>query len=335
MAYEVKGAPFRFDGAVNVENCETSKDVIETAGLNWSVAKCDIYGSIKTDDSLNNEYIKVPNRFGIYRTDINLPLGTVKKDYEIVQNIDAFKFFDDAIGKDKAIWQTAGSFGNGERIFVSAKLPNDIIVNGKDAVENYLVFTTGHDGLNGVKILFTPIRVVCQNSLMMAIKRSTNYVSYRHSSKIHSNLEIAKTILGISENISETYRNNFNYMITSMVDDNYAINVFANVVLTDNDITNIKNTGHNIKQIIYRNENAISDAKISTRKVNILAGMHDYYFNGIGQQEIVGTKYGVFNAITGYYSNVANSDGIKRMDSLLYGDKSNKIKTAGNILLAA
>ena len=60
-----------------------------------------------------------------------------------------------------------------------------------------------------------------------------------------------------------------------------------------------------------------------------------YYFDGIGQKELVGTGYGVYNAVNGYYSNVDNSEGLKRMDSLLYGDKARKIELAGNLILAA
>ena len=172
MSYTIKGAPFRYKGAINVEDCRTSEDVMRKAQLDWNVAKCELIakmpGLIEDIDKSSGfmkggDYYEVcPNAFATYRTDHNIPLGLVKDRYTIVQNTEAFSFFDKAIGKDKAIWQTAGFFGNGERVFVSAKLPNNILVNG-DPVENYLVFTTSHDGSCGVKILFTPIRVICEN----------------------------------------------------------------------------------------------------------------------------------------------------------------------------
>ena len=162
--YIVKGVPFRTKGAVNVEDCTTSEEVIKKAGLDWSVDKCYIYAAMLSNikDSFNEggiDYAPIDNTYGIYRTDKNIPLGIVKGRYTTVQNIDAFKFFDKAIGKNKAIWQTAGAFDQGQRIFVSAKLPNNIFVKN-DVVDNYLVFTTSHDGSTGVKILLTPIRVV-------------------------------------------------------------------------------------------------------------------------------------------------------------------------------
>ena len=63
--------------------------------------------------------------------------------------------------------------------------------------------------------------------------------------------------------------------------------------------------------------------------------MNNYYFAVVLQLEIIGSAWGVYNAVTGYYSNVDNSEGIKRMDSLLYGDKSRKIELTGNLILAA
>ena len=69
------------------------------------------------------------------------------------------------------------------------------------------------------------------------------------------------------------------------------------------------------------------------KKANTLHEMTNYYFNGIGQKEIVGTAWGVYNAVTGFYSNVDNNEGIKRMDTLLFGDRANKIEKVGNYLI--
>lgn len=344
MSYVVKGAPFRYRGAVNVENCKTVAEVMSAAGLDWNVAKCELVAKMPTHDIYAKEkdtfimgdsmYKICPNAFATYRTDYNIPLGIVKERYTPVQNVEAFTFFDGAIGKDKAIWQTAGFFGMGERIFVSAKLPKNILVNG-DPVENYLVFTTSHDGSSGVKILFTPIRVVCQNTLNAAIATSTNYVSFRHTKSVHGNLDIAAEILGICETRIVALQEQFNIMRKIQINDDKAQQIFANVILTEDEQFRIKQTGHTIGQIITRDWRAINDSQVSMKKVNTLSEINNYYFAGIGQKEILGTAWGVYNAITGYYSNIDNSEGTKRMDSLLYGDKSRKIELAGNLVLAA
>lgn len=343
MSYSVKGKPWAYRGAVNVENCKTAAEVMSVAGLNWNVAKCELVAKMplhqdRAEDNGfvfgSNNYVDFPNAFATYRTDHNIPLGIVKERYTPVQNVEAFTFFDGAIGKDKAIWQTAGFFGNGERIFVSAKLPKNILVDG-DPVENYLVFTTSHDGSSGVKILFTPIRVVCENTLNAAIASSTNYISFRHTKSVHGNLDIAAEILGVCNTRIVALQEQFNAMRKIQMTDDKAQQVFANVILTEDEQLRIKQTGHTIGQIITRDWRAINDSQVSMKKVNTLSEINNYYFAGIGQKEILGTAWGVYNAITGYYSNIDNSEGTKRMDSILYGDKSRKIELAGNLVLAA
>lgn len=343
MSYAVKGAPFRYIGAVNVEECKTAADVMSAAELDWKVAKCELVAKmpLHTDKPENggfvfgsNNYVDCPNAYAIYRTDYNIPLGIVKERYTPVQNIDAFTFFDGAIGKDKAIWQTAGFFGSGERIFVSAKLPKNILVDG-DPVENYLVFTNSHDGSSGVKILFTPIRVVCQNTLNAAIAASSNFISFRHTKSVHQKIDVAAEILGICDSQIQFLNEQYNFMKKIQMNDTQAQEIFANVILTEDEQFRVKQTGHTIGQIVTRDWRAIQDSQISMKKVNTIAEMNNYYFSGVGQREILGTAWGVYGAITGYYANVDNSEGTKRMDSLLYGDKSRKIELAGNLLIAA
>ena len=343
MAYTVKGMPFRYKGAVNVEDCKTAEDVMSSAGLNWNVSKCELVAKMPihiNQADVNgfihgaNNYVECPNAFATYRTDYNIPLGIVKERYTPVQNTEAFNFFNNAIGKNKALWQTAGFFGNGERIFVSAKLPKNIFVQD-DVIENYLVFTTSHDGSSGVKILFTPIRIICENTLNAAIKQSTNYISFRHTKSIHSNLDIASEILCSCDSKIAHLQEAFIAMKKIRMNDTEAQKVFANVILTEDEQFRIKQTGHTVEQIILRDWRAIQDSSISMKKVNTLSEINNYYFNGVGQREIIGTGYGVYNAINGYYSNVDNSEGTKRMDSLLYGDKSRKIELTGNLVLAA
>lgn len=338
----IKGAPFRFKGSVDVSNCETAEEVINQAQLNWIVKKCPVVAKMipslhesKDDGFINdNMYYRDLNHvYATYRSDVNIPLGIVKDKYEPVQNIDAFKFFNDAIGIDKAIWQTAGYFGQGERIFVSAKLPNIIDVGNDDIVENYLVFTTSHDGSSGVKILFTPIRVVCENTLNAAIKGSSNIVSFRHTASVHDNIQLISQILASCNNISVNLGEKFKEMKSIKVNDIQSQYYFAKNVLTDDELGKLKVNGYTPFDIITRNYHAMEAANISTRKTNVLAEMWNYYHSGPGQREIMGTAWGLYNTITGYYSNVDNIEGAKRMDSILYGDKSRKIMVAGDMAL--
>jgi hypothetical protein len=84
---------------------------------------------------------------------------------------------------------------------------------------------------------------------------------------------------------------------------------------------------------VYYAATTPDDGTLYDTLVNVVAEMNNYYYSGIGQREIINTKWGAYNAVTGYYSNIDNSNGLKRMDSILYGSKAKKIELAGNILM--
>ena len=348
LSFRIKGIPFRYKGAINVEDCKTAEDVIIKAGLDWEVSKCPLVAKMPFDGTIDmmshpveesfvrgsDLYRDCPNAYATYRTDKNIPLGIVKEKYTEVQNIDAFSFFDNAIGRDKAIWQTAGFFGNGERIFVSAKLPDSIYVNGQDPVDNYLVFTTSHDGSSGVKILFTPIRVICENTLNAAIKNATNYVSFRHTASVHRNIDQAGEILGIAKEKTQFLAEQYEAMSKIKMTDTEVNQYFVDLILSENEKLSLLETGHNNEQLINKHWQAIDDSGISMKKVNVLHNMREYYEIGPGQKQYLGTAWGAYNAVTGYYSNVDNAEGIKRFDKLVFGSQSIKIQTAGNLIAA-
>lgn len=351
MSYRIIGQPWRYTGAVNVEDCKTTEEVMIKAGLNYEVKKhelvvkmpidvmnmdkaLDDFNNLKKKDSDahilgSNLYTTCPNAYCTYRDDYKIPLGAVKKQYTIVQNKEAFKFFDDVIGANEAKWQTAGFFGNGEKVFVSAKLPDNILVKG-DKVDNYLVFVNSHDSSSGVKILFTPIRVICQNTLTAAIRTSTNYISIRHTESAHANIKQAHEVLGITKKKIEYANEVYNMLANIKVTDEIVMEYICKHNLSEAEIEKLLGTNHTFKQVIYRNGSAVEDAEISTRKLNIITDIWEYYNDGIGQKEIAGTAWGAFNAISGYYSNVDNSEGSKRMDSLLFNDKAKKLEKAIN-----
>lgn len=345
--YGIKGIPWEYRGVTDVKDCKTSEEVIVKAKLDWTVDKCPLYAKMNLNINGDEELDKIieetkdegshlygkdifrncPNTYATYRTDFNIPLGAVKGKYTPVQNKEAFKFFDDAVGSGKALWQTAGSFGNGERIFISAKLPSTILVKG-DPVDNYLVFTNTHDGSGGVKILFTPIRIVCKNTLTAAIKTSTNYISFRHTASVHSNIQTAHEILGICDTRRKDLEDAYNILANIKVTDEEVMAYIAQNTLSVGENNNLLDSGHSYKELCYRNNGAYEDSGISMRKLNVISNTWDYYNSGIGQKEIQGTAWGAVNAITGYYSNIDNAKDDKRFDSLVFGDKSRKIQSA-------
>lgn len=348
--YSLKGVPWQYKGVANVEDCISAEEVMTKSGLDFHVDKCELYAKMPIINNGNDEeldavsetlknnndahlygkdvYRNCPNAYGTYRTDYNIPLGIVKSKYTVVQNSEAFKFFNDAIVNGGVKWQTAGAFGKGERIFVSAKLPGAYMVGSKDPIEDYLVFTNTHDGSGGVKILFTPIRVICQNTLNAAIRTSTNFISFRHTASVHSNIQLAHSILGICKSRRIEFEEECNKLYKTAITDEQCMEYIVSNILSNDEWEKLNQTRHTPKELCYRNNLAYEDSEISMKKLNVISDTWEYYNNGIGQKEIIGTAWGAVNAITGYYSNVDNGFGEKFMDSILYGDKSKKIQTA-------
>lgn len=345
--YERKGLPWTFKGVTAVGDCVTSEEVIQKANLDWDVAKCELFAKMPIHDmsdnmldsvnddvkkgvailNSNNLYKMCPNGYCTYRTDKNIPLGVVKSKYTIVQNREAFSFFDSAIKNKEARWDTAGCFGNGNRVFISAKLPSLTLVKN-DPVDNYLVFVNSHDGSGGVKIMFTPIRLICFNALTSAIKSSTNYISFRHTASVHRNIDEANEILGICERKRKETEEYYNYLANTAVTDEEVMKFIGEFALNEEEAEQLSVTGHTFKELCYRNNKAFEDSGISMRKLNVISDIWNYYNDGIGQKQIAGTAWGAVNAVSGYYSNVDNAVGEKRFDSIIFGDKSRKIQSA-------
>lgn len=332
---DIKGRPWLFPGVTDVTDCNTARDVIAAANLDFTVAKCEVVAKMPAIGNNNfigsdsssflyggSKYKPIDNAFATYRTDTLTPLGQVKSKYEIVQNRDAFNFFDDAIGVDKAIWDTAGCFDGGKRIFISAKLPKETVVNGRDNIQNYLVFTNSHDGSTSVNIMFTSIRIICQNCLPGARKNANNngaFINFRHTQSVHGNIATASEILGIAVHQAELMEIEYNNLALKKVNDLQVMDYFASIHLNAEEYNNVKQEPNGLRMLFAGDARTVNNAGISTRKVNMLRSTMDYYVWGPGQKEFAGTAWGAFNAVTGYYSNIANLDGEKRMDTLLYG----------------
>lgn len=228
---------------------------------------------------LYNELTKVPNAYATYRTDTNQVLGTVGNRYEVIQNIEAFDFFDEIIGEGHAQYETAGALGDGQTVFITAKLPDNLLVN-KENIEKYLLFTMSHDGTSAIKIMFTPIRVVCNNTLSAALKGGGK-VAIKHTANARNKLEIAHEILGIDKKSSIIYADMFNR--------------FQAVKISDKELESfIDNTfGFEYEDI----------KDLSSRSQNKRESILEYYEDGIGQEGIQGTLWGAYNMVTGYLQN--------------------------------
>ncbi len=199
-----------------VDQYPTSAEALKFAGLNYTVEKRRLFtydnenqnGNPDTDIIIPE--IEVPNFYATIRTDNETVLGVVGKDYEVVQNVDAFSFFDAIVGGDGIQYETAGALGKGERIFITAKLPDYIKVGKDDLIEQYLFLTTSHDGFGSITAAFTPVRIVCNNTLNAALRNHSNSIKIRHTANAKERLEQAHKVMGISNQLSAQLEQVFN-----------------------------------------------------------------------------------------------------------------------------
>ena len=334
----------------DVSACKTAQDVMKAADLDWSVAKCELVAKMPFrigngnqnevgEDSFahnGNIYRDCPNAFATYRTDINYPLGIVKDKYEVVQNMDAFNFFDNAIGEGKAIWDKAACLNNGEKIYVSAKLPVQTSVGKEDTIDNYLVFSNGHDGCNSVDIMITPVRVICTNMLNGAMKSADCHIRLRHTKSVKEKLELGAQILKVACKHALDAQEMYRHLATIKMTDEQVYKYLCDLQLTPAEIERLNQYDPNrgYARLVSRDYRLLEAVEISTRKCNQLYNMVDYYMDGIGQKDICGTAWGAYNAVTGFYCNVANLEGEKRMNSLVWGNANYNMNKALNSVMA-
>jgi len=179
-----------------VEGLQTAEDAIVAAGLNWEAKK------VALKDADDNE---VPNYFSIRREDNKKSLGVVGNNYTILQNKDSFSFLDAVVQEKGAIYSTAGSLGQGERVWMLAKIDGIMEARKNDSLLKYLLLSNTHDGSGKVIIATTCLRVVCQNTLILAIKEAGSIFKIKHTKNMGSKVADAREALGIVN----TYYKNF------------------------------------------------------------------------------------------------------------------------------
>ena len=185
--FSVREKPWHGLGTI-VKEAPTSADAIRLAGLDWSVVQEPIY--------TNFNRVVEGYRANVRSSDRKV-LGVVSDRYKVVQNVDAFSFTDELLGKGVR-YETAGSLQEGKKVWLLARLPREYIIAG-ERISPYLVFSNTHDGSGSVKVAITPVRVVCNNTLNLALGTAKRSFSMIHTGNIQDKIQEAKDTLFMSE----------------------------------------------------------------------------------------------------------------------------------------
>lgn len=300
-----------------VETAMTASQAIELANLDYEVAKTSIHAAIAdapaTDDSPEH-FVKLKEKYATYRADTQVPLGIVGSRYEIVQNKDAFGFFDAIIDSREAIFETAGALGEGERIFVTAKLPDDMLVNGEEC-NKYIILTNSHDGTSSIVAGFTTIRVVCNNTLQAALRNLTNKVYIEHRTGAKERLAEAYKVMGIASKYMTEVNDIFNQFAKTNINDEQLQQYIVDVMMPE-----------------YKALKGTEEAeKISTRFKNQVSSIYEFALSHPTQQTTAarGTLWGAYNSISGYYNYIQKyKNDEQKFTSQMFGNANNKITKA-------
>lgn len=172
-----------------VMEAPSSKDALRIAGLNWQVLQEPIY----TD----GEESPIEGYKANVRDLDRKVLGVVSDRYRIVQNQEAFAFTDELLGEGVR-YETAGSLQGGKKVWLLARMPHEYIISG-ERITPYLVFFNSHDGSGAVKVALTPIRVVCQNTLNLALSTAKRSWSMVHTGNIQGKMQEARETLFLAQ----------------------------------------------------------------------------------------------------------------------------------------
>ena len=171
-----------------VAEAPNSKDALRLAGLNWKVLQEPVY--------TENEELIQGYKANVRDTDRKV-LGVVTDRYKVIQNEEAFAFTDTLLGEGVR-YETAGSLQEGRRVWMLARLPREFIIGG-ERISPYMVFSNTHDGSGAVKTALTPIRVVCNNTLNLALRTAKRSWSMIHTGDISGKIEEAKNTLLLAD----------------------------------------------------------------------------------------------------------------------------------------
>lgn len=191
-----------------VETAPDSREALIAAGLDWDVVQKPVY----TQDG-----VRIPDYYANIREQDQSVLGVVTKRYKVVQNREAFSFTDGLLGEGVR-YETAGSLMGGRKVWILARLPLNYIIQGEQIMP-YMVFSNTHDGSGAIKIAMTPVRVVCNNTLNLALDTAKRMWSISHTGDIEVKMEEAKETLFMAEEYMSALGKSFEKLSKKKISD--------------------------------------------------------------------------------------------------------------------
>jgi phage/plasmid-like protein (TIGR03299 family) len=274
----------------------TTDGMMKAAGLDWSVTKQPMY--YLTDIG---EMGEVPGKSALVRSSDNKVMDIVGQDWNPVQNAEAFDFFREFVDAGDMKMHTAGSLKEGKMVWALAKVNDGFTIKtdqGEDSVESYLLFSNPHQYGKSIDVRFTPIRVVCNNTLTLSLNQNVDqYVRVGHQRPF--NAEDAMATLGMAQQKLETYKEAAEYLCQKSYTSEQMVEYFNQVFPSASDRDS--NKSREAQEVMYTQAGA-----------------------NLGE----GTFWQLFNTVTYMTDHTLGRNNDTRLQSSWYGSNQNVKKKA-------
>jgi len=273
------------------------REAIVAAKLDWQVELRHVF----TDNPGGGES-GVLNYYAVCRVSDNAFLGMVGPDYTPLQNEQALEWFQPFLDAKEATLETAGSLKGGRHVWALARIRDGNMDVGKnDPVSHYILLSNAHDGSVAVRVGFTPIRVVCNNTLTLALgSKASQLLRVRHSLNLHVNLELVRDTMKVARHEFSATVEQYRHLQKRGIDA-AGLERYVRVVFS---LPNDKGGRELIPNIIYLFE------------------------NGRGHQEAGRTYWGAYNAVTEYLNYFRGRSQDNTLSSLWFGESTHINKQA-------
>lgn len=282
----------------------SAKEAMMAAGLDWSVSKRQVF--FPDGDKM----VLVPDKRALVRDSDSHPLSIMSDGYKPLQNAEAFSFFDSFIGEGKIGYETAGSLQGGRKIWILARLQREALeITEGDAIIPHLLLANSHDGSLNITVGFCPTRVVCMNTLRIALSESgSKLIRIWHRTNAIKTLNEVKEVINLANQSFEASAEQYRRLASRPINKE-DLNKYINQIFPI--------TGEDKGQDFSRNGAKVFDLF-----------QHSRFTAKPGE-----TYWDAYNAVTEFLSHEAGRSNDGRLQSLWFGVNGNTNQNALNTAL--
>lgn len=285
----------------------TATEAINAAHLNWNVKAMPV--------TVNGIELPFPTEEtsegyqGIVRDDTGACLGIMKARYEMIQNSEAFAFFDRIVGDGRATYETAGALRGGKQVWILAKYNGEIKIND-DLTRMWCLLVTSHDGSQALSCQWVSERVVCANTLSIALRGKKQSIKIRHTANWENKEQEARRVLGLTEDYFTVLQRE----LGKLQDHSMSMDEM-------NDFT----------RLLYP---AKDEKEVPTRTSNMRWGTARLFNRGAGNHGA--TRWDALNAVTDWadHNSTLRGDNSTRLESSISGSAADLKQKAFDLLTA-